>query len=973
MKTYRIFLASSFELKSERDQFEIFINRENKRLAEKNVFLRLEIWEDINDGFNTTCKQEDYNEYLRKCDIFVMLFWSKVGKYTLQEFDLAYQLLNETGKPHVFVYEKTITKHSATDADKESKALFIKQIQSENKEQFQSQFAHYAELENRFKKSLDELFTKGILTYSEPATLLSPNGAANPNVFIGREDELKEIRKRFNDSGKLMLINAEGGIGKTTLAAKYWNESLYEYKHTAWLFCDNGIVNALKELAPKLNVDLAGMDETQQINVLKHALSGVHDDFLLVLDNANDDDDIRVFRQTFEGFHWHVLITSRCQGVLENEQELPITHLPPPLAKALFERYYKEDSPDFDALLDRLLEAISYNTLLVEIFAKNMKECAELGIKMSDFLEKLENEGLHLGEDSFEIRTEYNIAVKQKAATTDEILDVLYNFDKINQNEDQRFLLLNLAFLPAKPYTLKFINSLLTKSEGRTELTLRKTLKNLTQKGWIGQNDNNYRLSPVIQDLVLYKNKETLDADSEELLDKLNIILASDARNLLNTKLSDAGQYVKLIFQINKSLFSYPSETLANLNFGSGIYFDNVGDLVGNEYAFINYGRIYESLLKKEPENQKLKSRFTISYSRLGDIYEQTGDLKKALSYHQENNKLQNEIILVNPESLDYRNFLAVSYQNLGKIYEKLGDSRKVKLNYEIYNRIQVDNVKRNPLSSEFKNGLAISYQHLGKIYEKKGDLQNAFSNYKEFDRLAKEVFDNEPDNPSYKSQLGISSLKLGGIYEKMGGLENLEKALLFYKKYDDAEKQLIHENPENLSNKYFLAILHSKIGGIYDQKKDWIKALSNYQEFKRLGKEVSEGSPKNLIYKNSYAISVARLGMFYLGQQDLKNSLTYFSESIVLSREIWQATLGQNVEYAFNFALNTLHITSIEMNLIQNNFYPLSEVPDIIKSIKVVRQEGSQALKPLLEKGLLQANQKPLFAELSDKSWYNL
>ena len=160
---------------------------------------------------------------------------------------------------------------------------------------------------------------------------------------------------------------------------------------------------------------------------------------MLVLDNANDDEDIRVFRQNFEGFHWHVLITSRCQGVLDKEQELPITHLPPPLAKALFMRYYQEDSPEFETLLDKLLEAIRYNTLLVEIFAKNMCESAELGIKMAVFLQKLEKEGLHLGKHSFEIKTDYAIAVKQNATYTDQILDALYDFGKLN--EEQRFLL----------------------------------------------------------------------------------------------------------------------------------------------------------------------------------------------------------------------------------------------------------------------------------------------------------------------------------------------------------------------------------------------------------------------------------------------------------------------------------------------------------------------------------------------------
>ena len=43
MNTYKIFLASSFELKADRDQFEIFINRKNKEWVNKGIFFELGI------------------------------------------------------------------------------------------------------------------------------------------------------------------------------------------------------------------------------------------------------------------------------------------------------------------------------------------------------------------------------------------------------------------------------------------------------------------------------------------------------------------------------------------------------------------------------------------------------------------------------------------------------------------------------------------------------------------------------------------------------------------------------------------------------------------------------------------------------------------------------------------------------------------------------------------------------------------
>lgn len=45
MKTIRIFIASSSELKEDREEFRNFISRENDRLITKGIYLKLEQWE----------------------------------------------------------------------------------------------------------------------------------------------------------------------------------------------------------------------------------------------------------------------------------------------------------------------------------------------------------------------------------------------------------------------------------------------------------------------------------------------------------------------------------------------------------------------------------------------------------------------------------------------------------------------------------------------------------------------------------------------------------------------------------------------------------------------------------------------------------------------------------------------------------------------------------------------------------------
>jgi hypothetical protein len=107
MQIKKIFLASSSELKADRDQFEIAINRKNKDWIKKGFFLELFVWEDFLDALSQTRLQDEYNKQIRQCDIFVMLFWSKVGKYTEEEFETAIGQFKATNKPFIFTYFKT--------------------------------------------------------------------------------------------------------------------------------------------------------------------------------------------------------------------------------------------------------------------------------------------------------------------------------------------------------------------------------------------------------------------------------------------------------------------------------------------------------------------------------------------------------------------------------------------------------------------------------------------------------------------------------------------------------------------------------------------------------------------------------------------------------------------------------------------------------------------------------------------------
>lgn len=108
MNKIKIFLASSNELLEDRKEFEIRINRKNKIISDSGYFIHLENWEDLSTKMSKTRSQDEYNEKIKSCNIFVLLGYSKIGVYTEEEFDIALQSFKDTSTPQIHTYFKEI-------------------------------------------------------------------------------------------------------------------------------------------------------------------------------------------------------------------------------------------------------------------------------------------------------------------------------------------------------------------------------------------------------------------------------------------------------------------------------------------------------------------------------------------------------------------------------------------------------------------------------------------------------------------------------------------------------------------------------------------------------------------------------------------------------------------------------------------------------------------------------------------------
>lgn len=156
MKKIRIFLASSNELKEERQLFEIEIYRKCKQWIDNGRFLHLDIWEDLSAKMSQTHSQDEYNKRVEEADMVVVLAYTKVGKYTLSEYKTAKRTFSATQKPFIYAYFKS-NPPSTRQNRKDLESLYNFQDALDESGYFFSSFDDFNGFWVQFNKELDRL------------------------------------------------------------------------------------------------------------------------------------------------------------------------------------------------------------------------------------------------------------------------------------------------------------------------------------------------------------------------------------------------------------------------------------------------------------------------------------------------------------------------------------------------------------------------------------------------------------------------------------------------------------------------------------------------------------------------------------------------------------------------------------------------------------------------------------------------
>ncbi|MGH1435495.1 MAG: NB-ARC domain-containing protein [Lewinella sp.] len=480
--------------------------------------------------------------------------------------------------------------------------------------------------------------------------------------FLGRETELANLhQKLFAGENLLFLVNGAGGVGKTSLAARYYQKYQNEYTHVAWVLSEKSIADALLLLAVTLGLKFdEKMVTEERLSLLLTRLANLEKTCLLVIDNANELEDLKTnFQHLSSCTNFHILLTTRISK-FEDAVLFPVKGLPEKEAVELFKKHYPDHQESEDDLLKDIIIAVENNTLIVELFAKNLQRLNELEPEydLHQLLKDIQDSLLAMSKSEM-VSTVYQAkGTGLRDESPEAIISAMYNVGELP--EDEKKVISIFAVLPNERITYQVLKDLLPDTE------LKAPVLSLAQKGWIEYNkeDKSFKVNQVVQDVVKVKHGDRLQEDCEQLVDTLATVLSHN--DLLHI---DNYEATLVVIRYASSIINavhHPTFDLARLCQNIGDFHENIGDLISAMEAYQRMEGVLNSLISRAPENPDFKNGLAISYSKLGETHSSLGNLSEALKYFEDRSRLGQELYESYPQNVSFKNGLAISYAKLG-------------------------------------------------------------------------------------------------------------------------------------------------------------------------------------------------------------------------------------------------------------------------------------------------------------------
>ncbi|MCH5269313.1 MAG: tetratricopeptide repeat protein, partial [Lachnospiraceae bacterium] len=524
------------------------------------------------------------------------------------------------------------------------------------------------------------------------------------SYFTGRETELEELRQRIEERRKSVLVSGMGGIGKTHICRKLFEEYLMKhaddenipFQHIGYIEYSGDMGSSLQNCLRYKEQSDQKLNQEAAWRELEYLASDGK--LLLFVDNVNKSMVEDLGLQRLNSIPGAVVLTSR-QTLLSDEFEpYRIGFLEIDQCREIYEKIRFENSgrkvmseyvQDLDFIIDKLA---GRHTITVEFLAHLAwtKRWTEKRLR-----DELEQKGFRL-----------EFHKNSELINIQRFYEVLYDLSSLTVAEQN--ILEAFSVFPYIPLSAEICNRWLLADAGVCEED--DILTGLYQKGWLQFDiqQESYAMHPVFAQFVYHKCRPNVEMHSGLVRACEDCLKISDRKSVLECK-----EFIPFAENIvGKLSMEKYTENLEYIKI-LGYLFYCLGEYKKAKKLYENFLKIFKKELAENPLDT------AIIFNNLAVVYERQGEYEKAEELYEKSLNIRERVHGEDhPDTATCYNNLAVVYKRRGE-YEKAEELYKKSLNI------------RERVHGEDHPDTATCYNNLAGVYERQGEYEKAEELYK--------------------------------------------------------------------------------------------------------------------------------------------------------------------------------------------------------------------------------------------------
>ena len=631
MKEIKVFLASGKEMKHDRNAFGNLIRKLDEIYEKRGTRIRLFEWEDVDSAYNGGRKQDEYNEHLKASDMFLALFHTYAGKFTVEEFNIAKDERAKKGTPKPYVYCRDLEEgeqenQTLTEFKKELFENLGYYICSYNSEEcLNLQFVMQLQLfentqQNEVKVENNDVTFCGI----KIAEMDNLQFVAQNMDYLKLRDEINELKGEIEDLHEKLEKSPDDESLKDTLQQKLNRKNKRQEEFTKY---QQQILDIQKDI-----VKLQGEKISERIKEAIEAFSQGNickADFILKdakYDTIKGLDDFISSKEITEQKRKNV-----CQNIKELLLKADVVLAD--LGKDIESR--KKEAWDCYETADKAASIVDYNK----------KDYAELLFRYGKFLNRYAY--FKEAEEVYQYLVslcEETFGQKEQTALAYNNIGIVYR----NLGEYKKALEYHTKALEIQKKVL---------CEEHTD-----TATSYNNIGNVYRNLGEYKKALEYHTKALEIRKKVLGEENTD---------TAASYNNMGIVYRNLGEYEKALehhtkaLEIRKKVLGEEHPNIAASYNNIGIVYRNLGEYEKALEHHTKALKIRKKVLGEEHPN------IAASYNNIGSVYGYLGKYEKALEYHTKALEIRKKVL--GKEHINTAN----SYNDIGVVYDNLGEYDK--------------------------------------------------------------------------------------------------------------------------------------------------------------------------------------------------------------------------------------------------------------------------------------------------------